>query len=68
MLWQHFVDVDCRITPLDEGTCRLSYRHGFRTWTPLGWAGRHITLQSREIPETVAVLDRWVTRSRDELT
>lgn len=60
----HFADLDFRIDPVESG-CRLSYRQGFRSKQNfLGWAGEHVTMKPREMPETARIFNMWAEIAR----
>ncbi|MCB9006483.1 MAG: hypothetical protein H6656_03765 [Ardenticatenaceae bacterium] len=59
-LKQHFADVDFLIEPKGERQCHIRYRQGFHYRNNfLGWTSRHLTLKTREIPETVNIFNSW---------
>lgn len=60
MMNRHFADIDYLIEPVSEIDCRLRYCQGYRYRKSFfGWLGRYVTLNRREIPETVEIFNRW---------
>lgn len=58
---QHFADVDFKIDRIDDERTRLRYRQGFRYHeSAFGWLAKHVSLNPREIPETVDLFNLWV--------